>query len=122
MKSTLGAGGISSEKNTQMMESMMNMQNMMGHMQSSSEQNMAMMKSMQQMMMNMMAMCTQTMSQRMNNSQASKSTDSGYYGSNENKFTSPPPSARYNTGMGNTSSYTGIGGNTSSTGMGQGNM
>merc|ERR1719357_935512 len=72
--------------------------------------------------MNMMAMCTQTMSQRMNNSQASKSTDSGYYGSNENKFTSPPPSARYNTGMGNTSSYTGIGGNTSSTGMGQGNM
>jgi len=43
------------------------------------------------------------------------------YGSSASRFTSPPPStSRYNTGMGNTGSYTGMGGNSSSTGMGQG--
>merc|ERR1719221_636693 len=84
MKSSIGGGGISPEKNTEMMQNMMNMQNMMGNMQntsgSSSDQNMAMMTSMQQMMMNIM--CTQMMSQGMNNSQspapAAKSTGSGY--------------------------------------------
>jgi len=44
------------------------------------------------------------------------------YGSSGSRFTSPPPNvSRFNTGMGNTSSYTGMGGNTTSTGMGQGN-
>merc|ERR1719233_640719 len=89
MQNNMGTGGMGSEKNMQMMQNMMNMQNMMGNMQnasgSSSDQNMAMMTSMQQMMMNMMSMCTQMMSQGMNNSQTSgnnnpapKSTGSSY--------------------------------------------
>jgi len=88
MQNSMGTGGMGSEKNMQMMQNMMNMQNMMGNMQNtsggSSDQNMAMMTTMQQMMMNMMSMCTQMMSQGMNNSQGSgnnssapKSTGSG---------------------------------------------
>jgi len=110
MKSNIGGGGNSSEKNTQMMQNMMNLQSMMGNMQntsgSSSDQNMAMMTSMQQMLMNMM--CTQMMSQGMNNSQASapaaKSTGSGFSNkSQENVYQQSKTSPGYSNQ--NNSSY-----------------
>jgi len=80
MQNNMGSGGMGSENNMQMMQNMMNMQNMMGSMQKNNgnptDQSMAMMTSMQQMMMNMMSMCTQMMSQGMNNSPASGNTSS----------------------------------------------